>query len=123
MVAVLRQSLRTLIPVACCLLPAVALAQQVAKPNVFIAATGGTIAGAQTNVEQHGYTAGELGIATLISAVPQLKDIANVTGEQVMNIPSQDMNDALGSRWQNGSRNWSAPTMSTASSSRTERIR
>jgi L-asparaginase len=94
MAAVLRHSLRTLIPIAWCLIPAVALAQQVAKPNVFIAATGGTIAGAQTNVEQHGYTAGELGISTLISAVPQLKDIANVTGEQVMNIPSQDMNDA-----------------------------
>ena len=72
--------------VAWCLLPDAGWAQQVAKPNVFIAATGGTIAGAQTNVEQHGYTAGELGIATLISAVPQLKDLANVTGEQVMNI-------------------------------------
>jgi L-asparaginase len=80
--------------VSSCLLPGVGSAQQASKPNVFIAATGGTIAGAQTNVEQHGYTAGELGIASLISAVPQLKDLANVTGEQVMNIPSQDMNDA-----------------------------
>lgn len=64
------------------------------KPNVFIAATGGTIAGTQTNVELHGYTAGQLGVASLIAAVPQLRDIARVTGEQVMNIPSQDMNDA-----------------------------
>ena len=78
----------------CALAPAAASAESPTKPNVFIAATGGTIAGAQANVEQHGYTAGELGIASLISAVPQLKDIANVSGEQVMNIPSQDMNDA-----------------------------
>jgi L-asparaginase len=79
---------------AWCLLPAACWAQQMPKPNIFIAATGGTIAGAQTNVEQHGYTAGQLGISALIAAVPQLKDIANVTGKQVMNIPSQDMNDA-----------------------------
>jgi L-asparaginase len=80
--------------IAVLLAPVVAWGQQPAKPNIFIAATGGTIAGAQTNVEQHGYTAGQLGVETLIAAVPQLKDIANVTGEQVMNIPSQDMNDA-----------------------------
>jgi L-asparaginase len=80
--------------IAVLLAPAVAWPQQPAKPNIFIAATGGTIAGTQANVEQHGYTAGQLGVGTLIAAVPQLKDIANVTGEQVMNIPSQDMNDA-----------------------------
>jgi L-asparaginase len=80
--------------VTLCFAPTAAWPQQTAKPNVFIAATGGTIAGAQTNVEQHGYAAGTLGIAALIVAVPQLKDIANVTGEQVMNIASQDMNDA-----------------------------
>ncbi len=79
---------------SCALTPAPAWAEVVTKPNVFIAATGGTIAGAQANVEQHGYTAGELGVASLIAAVPQLGDIANVTGEQVMNIPSQNMDDA-----------------------------
>jgi L-asparaginase len=78
----------------CAIAPGIARADTPARPNVFIAATGGTIAGAQANVEQHGYTAGELGIGALILAVPELKDIANVTGEQVMNIPSQDMNDA-----------------------------
>ncbi|WP_216849837.1 asparaginase [Acidisoma sp. L85] len=75
-------------------LPAAGWCAESVKPNVFIAATGGTIAGTQANVEQHGYTAGQLGVASLIAAVPQLKDIAAVTGEQVMNIPSQDMNDA-----------------------------
>jgi L-asparaginase len=88
-------SLRRLPLAAICVLaPAIAWAETPPKPNVFIAATGGTIAGAQANVEQHGYTAGTVGIDALIVAVPQLKDIANVTGEQVMNIPSQDMNDA-----------------------------
>jgi L-asparaginase len=77
-----------------CMAPAIAWTQPVAKPNVFIAATGGTIAGAQANTEKHGYVAGSLGVDTLIAAVPQLKDIANVTGEQVMDIPSQDMDDA-----------------------------
>jgi L-asparaginase len=83
------------IPLAaiCALAPSPTWAESAPKPKVFIAATGGTIAGAQPNVEQHGYTAGELGLATLIAAVPQLKDIADVTGEQVMNIPSQDMGD------------------------------
>jgi L-asparaginase len=85
---------RTAVLVVLCSISTLACAQQPNKPNVFIAATGGTIAGAQTNVEQHGYTAGTLGIDALIEAVPQLKDIANVTGDQVMNIPSQDMNDA-----------------------------
>jgi L-asparaginase len=77
-----------------CVAPVAAWSAELAKPRVFIAATGGTIAGAQANVEQHGYTAGTLGVEALIVAVPQLKDIATVTGEQVMNIPSQDMNDA-----------------------------
>src|SRR5580704_16733256 len=77
----------------CVFAPVITRAETPPKPNVFIAATGGTIAGAQANIEQHGYSAGELGVATLIAAAPQLKDIAAVTGEQVMNIPSQDMND------------------------------
>ncbi|WP_210215307.1 asparaginase [Lichenihabitans psoromatis] len=90
----IRLSRGILLAATCALAPAPAWAAAPFKPDVFIAATGGTIAGAQANVEQHGYTAGELGVASLIAAVPQLTDIANVTGEQVMNIPSQDMDDA-----------------------------
>jgi hypothetical protein len=89
-----RRILRTGLFVACSILPRAGWCAEAVKPDVFIAATGGTIAGTQANVEQHGYTAGQLGVASLITAVPQLKDIATVTGEQVMNIPSQDMNDA-----------------------------
>ena len=81
--------------VAGCLFSTPGFAQSLQKPQVFIAATGGTIAGVQKSVEQHGYTAGELGVAALVEAVPQLKDIADVRGEQVVNIPSQDMTDAV----------------------------
>ena len=87
--------LRASILVAGCLLYTPGFAQSSRKPQVFIAATGGTIAGVQKSVEQHGYTAGELGVAALVEAVPQLKDIADVRGEQIVNIPSQDMTDAV----------------------------
>ena len=62
------------------------------KPNVIILGTGGTIAGkAQSNTEMTGYKAGELGIQTLIDAVPEMLEIANVSGEQFCNIGSFDM--------------------------------
>lgn len=62
------------------------------KPNVVILGTGGTIAGkAQSNTEMTGYKAGELGIQTLIDAVPEMLEIANISGEQFCNIGSFDM--------------------------------
>ncbi len=63
------------------------------KPNVYILATGGTIAGTGKSATASGYTAGQVAIQSLIDAVPQISDIANVTGEQIVNIGSQDMND------------------------------
>ena len=65
------------------------------KPNVVIVATGGTIAGSAESQTAAGYTSGAVGVDILIAAVPQLKDIANVTGEQVASIGSQDMNDEV----------------------------
>lgn len=60
-----------------------------ALPNVKILATGGTIAGsAASNTQMTGYTAGSIGIQVLIDAVPQMKQYANVSGEQVANIAS-----------------------------------
>lgn len=70
-----------------------AFAQQ--KPNVYILATGGTIAGTGASATSSGYTAGQVAIQTLINAVPQMSDLANITGEQVVNIGSQDMNDEV----------------------------
>src|SRR4051812_36553245 len=66
-----------------------------AKPKVVILATGGTIAGAQASQTEVGYKSGTFKIEDLISAVPQMKDLANLSGEQVANIGSQDMNDAV----------------------------
>lgn len=66
-------------------------AQQKDLPNVVILATGGTIAGAAESGTQAGYTSGQVGIQTMIDAVPGIKDIANVSGEQISNVGSQDM--------------------------------
>ncbi len=65
------------------------------KPNVHILATGGTIAGAGSSSTASNYTAGQVAIGTLLDAVPELQNIANVTGEQVVRIGSQDMNDEV----------------------------
>ena len=64
-----------------------------ALPNITILATGGTIAGGGDSATKSNYTAGKVGVENLVEAVPQLKDIAVVKGEQVVNIGSQDMND------------------------------
>lgn len=64
-----------------------------AKPKVRIIATGGTIAGVASSSSSSAYTAGQVGVQTLLEAVPQIKDLAEVSGEQLVNIGSQDMND------------------------------
>ena len=65
------------------------------KPNIRILATGGTIAGAGGSSTATNYTAGQMAIATLLEAVPELQDIANCEGEQVVRIGSQDMSDEV----------------------------
>ena len=69
----------------------VAFAQQ--KPNIRILATGGTIAGSGSSATKSNYSAGQVAIGALLDAVPVINDIANVQGEQVVNIGSQDMSD------------------------------
>src|SRR6188768_3022315 len=64
-------------------------------PNVVVLATGGTIAGAAGSNVQAGYTSGQVGVEQLISAVPEAKKLANLRGEQVSNVGSQDMNDEV----------------------------
>jgi L-asparaginase len=63
-----------------------------AKPKIMILATGGTIAGAQASTSEAGYKSGSFSVDDLIKAVPQLKDLADISGEQVANIGSQTMN-------------------------------
>ena len=55
-------------------------------PNIHILATGGTIAGTGTSTTGSSYRAGQVAINELISAVPELKEIANITGEQIVKI-------------------------------------
>jgi len=62
--------------------------------RVVILATGGTIAGAGS-AGSYGYRSGEFKVEDLIKAVPNLDKLAQLSGEQVANIGSQDMNDAV----------------------------
>ena len=64
-------------------------------PNVVVLATGGTIAGAAESDVQAGYTSGQVGVDQLLAAVPQAAKLANLRGEQIANIGSQDMNDEV----------------------------
>jgi len=66
-----------------------------ALPTVVVLATGGTIAGAAGSDVQSGYTSGQVGVDQLLAAVPQAKKLANLRGEQIANIGSQDMNDEV----------------------------
>ena len=66
-----------------------------ALPNVVVLATGGTIAGAAATDVQATYTSGQVGVEQLLAAVPQAKKLANLRGEQISNIGSQDMNDEV----------------------------
>lgn len=66
-----------------------------AKPTIYILATGGTIAGGGDNALSGDYKSGTVTVDKLIAAVPQINEIANIKGEQISNIGSQDMNDAI----------------------------
>ncbi|NWL18708.1 asparaginase [Pseudomonas umsongensis] len=83
------------------LLPAALQAKEVETQqklaNVVVLATGGTIAGAGASAANSAtYQAAKVGIEQLIAAVPQLSELANVRGEQVMQIASESItNDNL----------------------------
>jgi len=62
-----------------------------AKSNVVILATGGTIAGAAATGTQAGYTSGAVNIDAMIAGVPGITELANIKGEQISNVGSQDM--------------------------------
>jgi L-asparaginase len=64
-------------------------------PTIVVLATGGTIAGAAASDVQAGYTSGQVGVQQLLAAVPQARKLANLRGEQIANIGSQDMNDEV----------------------------
>jgi len=60
-------------------------------PKVIILATGGTIAGAGAASDRAGYEAGKIPIDQLIGAIPTVKKIADISGEQISSVGSQDM--------------------------------
>ncbi len=64
-------------------------------PNITILATGGTIAGSGKSAVDSAYQAGQLNVDTLIDAVPEMKNLAKIKGEQIVKIGSQDMSDEV----------------------------
>ena len=64
-------------------------------PHIVILATGGTIAGSAESQTSVGYTSGAVTVDALIQAVPTLKNIARISGEQISSIGSQDMSDEI----------------------------
>jgi len=78
------------------LFSAAAEAQQEKRPNVMILATGGTIAGTAASATQvAGYTAAKVPVEQLLDAVPDLKKVANVKGEQVAQVASESMTNDI----------------------------
>ncbi len=88
-----RQYLGAALLLCCSLLTAPVWAQS--KPNIVILATGGTIAGAgATAANSATYQAAKVPVDKLIAGVPELKDVANVSGEQVFQIASESFTNA-----------------------------
>lgn len=64
-------------------------------PNLVVIATGGTIAGAGASTVNTGdYDSAKVAVNQIIAAVPELKRVANVRGEQLFQIGSEDFDDA-----------------------------
>ncbi|QKG29091.1 type II asparaginase [Campylobacter sp. RM16187] len=66
-----------------------------AKPTIYILATGGTIAGSGSGALDTSYTSGTVTVDKLIAAVPEINKIATIKGEQISNIGSQEMNNEV----------------------------
>src|SRR6187399_1812546 len=60
-------------------------------PRVIILATGGTIAGAGASADRAGYTAGKIPIDDLIGVIQSVKNLADITGEQIASVGSKNM--------------------------------
>ena len=96
MIARAIQKFWTFLAVLIVLLPATALFGEAGKlPRVVILATGGTIAGSAETGTQSGYESGQVSVDVLIAAVPELNDVARVSGEQISNVGSQNMSDDI----------------------------
>ena len=91
--------MKRIIAMALCLMTALflfsAAAEETAvsgnKPKIVVLATGGTIAGVGEAGKTAGYKPGSLTAEELLSAVPQLSDVADIEAIQVCNVNSDDM--------------------------------
>ncbi len=79
---------RTFFPLVMLLFSLSALA---AEPKVVVLATGGTIAGTSHGANDGSYTAAKLPIEDLLAAVPETRQLAQLSGEQVAQVCSQAM--------------------------------
>ena len=85
----------SVIAIVALVLSAPLAATQAKKPTIVVLATGGTIAGAAATGTQSGYTSGAVGIDTMVAGVPGIRDLAEIKGEQISNVGSQDMSFAI----------------------------
>jgi L-asparaginase len=78
-------------------LPAQAQVAAPAAPtsHVRVLATGGTIAGVGTSPGSSSYRSGQVSVDALIAAVPGVESIARVSGEQVANTASGNIDEAI----------------------------
>jgi L-asparaginase len=76
--------------------PMSALAQAQELPTVVVLSIGGTIAGrGESSTTLAGYKAGQILGAELVNAVPEIKQVATVRAEQIINIGSTNMTTAV----------------------------
>lgn len=68
-------------------------APALAKKNIVIVATGGTIAGVGESAHGSKYLAGKITINQMLEANPVLQNLANLKGEQLLQMSSENMND------------------------------
>ena len=61
--------------------------------NIVVVATGGTIAGVGEKGKTVAYHAGEISVNDILSSIPNVKQLANITEIQLMNIDSNEMDE------------------------------
>lgn len=74
-----------------CYMISPAIAEQ--RPNIRVIATGGTIAGVADGATAAGYAPAQLPVTDLLNAVPQIQQLAEVSGEQIFQLSSQDLSN------------------------------
>ncbi len=65
------------------------------RKRIHILATGGTIAGVGAHGATGGYASGVLSIDALLSGLPRMESLAEVTGEQYANLNSDDITQEI----------------------------